>query len=140
MPDGPIDESGGQWLWVLTGMPDSGWREAQMGVSGGDMGSLERHPGRERPDRTGCLRSITVRIKPKPFALFIHDLSVDEARRRSAILDAIGDDWDPIRALAQEMQAHEMLYSNLNSDQQRVYDELVSAGVLPDRTMNRAAD
>ena len=81
-----------------------------------------------------------MRIEPKPFALFVHDLSVDEARRRSAILDAIGDDWDPIRALAQEMQAHEMLYSNLNSDQQRVYDELVSAGVLPDRTMNRAAD
>jgi hypothetical protein len=81
-----------------------------------------------------------VGIKPKSFALIIHDLSVDEARRRSAILDAIGDDWDPIRALAQEMQAHELLYSNLNPEQQRVYDELVSAGVLPDRTVNRAAD
>ena len=79
-------------------------------------------------------------IKPKSFPLIIHDLSVDEPRRRSAILDAIGDDWDPIRALAQEMQAHEQLYSNLNPEQQRIYDELVSAGVLPDRTADRAAD
>jgi hypothetical protein len=111
-----------------------------MGVSGGDMGSLEREPGSEGPDRASRLRSITVGIKPKSFALIIHDLSVDEPRRRSAILDAIGDDWDPIRALAQEMQAHELLYSNLNPEQQRIYDELVSAGVLPDRTVNRAAD
>jgi hypothetical protein len=74
------------------------------------------------------------------FALIIHDLSVDEARRRSAILDAIGDDWDPIRALAQETQAHEPLYFDLNPDQQRIYNELVSAGVLPDRTADRAAD
>ena len=53
-------------------------------------------------------------ITPKSFALIIHDLSVDEPRRRSAILDAIGDDWDSIRALAQEMQAHEQRYLNLN--------------------------
>jgi len=69
-----------------------------------------------------------------------HDLVLDEARRRTAILEAIGDDWDPIEALAQEMQAYELLYSNLNPEQQRIYDELVSAGVLPDRTLNRAAD
>ena len=79
-------------------------------------------------------------IKPTSFALLVHDRSVDEARRRSAYLDAIGDEWDPIRAVAQEMHAHELLYSNLNLEQQRVYDELVSAGVLPDRTVNRAAD
>jgi Family of unknown function (DUF6400) len=79
-------------------------------------------------------------IKLTSFARIVHDLSVDEVRRRSANLDAIGDDWDPIRAAAQEIQAHELLYSNLNHEQQRVYDELVSAGVLPDRTVNRAAD
>jgi Family of unknown function (DUF6400) len=78
-----------------------------------------------------------VRIKPQFFA---HDLSLDEARRRRAILMAIGDNWDPIDALTHEMQAYELLYSNLDPDQQRVYDELVSAGVLPGRTASRAAD
>ncbi len=33
-----------------------------------------------------------------------------------------------------------MLYSNLDEEQQRVYDELVSEGVLPDRTVNRVID
>jgi hypothetical protein len=61
------------------------------------------------------------------------DLSLDEARRRSAILDAIGDDWDPIRALADEDRAYRMLYSGLDDEQQRAYDDLVAAGVLPDR-------
>ncbi|MCW2686389.1 MAG: hypothetical protein JWR37_1279 [Mycobacterium sp.] len=69
-----------------------------------------------------------------------HNLASDETRRRTAILAAIGDDWDPIQALAGEMQAYELLYSNLDSEQQRIYDELVSAGVLPDRTVNGAAD
>src|SRR5580693_1227651 len=102
------------------------------------MGSLEGDPGSEGSDKASRLRSITVGITPMSFALIIHDLSVDEARRRSAILGAIGDDWDPIRALAQEMQAHELLYLNLNSEQHWIYDELVSAGVLPDRTVNHA--
>ncbi len=63
------------------------------------------------------------------------DLSFDEARRRSAILAAIGDDWDPVQALTEEEQAHRMLYSSLDDEQQRAYDELVSAGILsPDRT------
>ncbi|MCW2689251.1 MAG: hypothetical protein JWR37_4141 [Mycobacterium sp.] len=71
---------------------------------------------------------------------FAHDLTLDEARRRSAILEAIGDDWDPVAVLAEEEQAYDMLYSNLDAEQQRVYDELVSAGVLPDRAVHRAAD
>jgi hypothetical protein len=33
-----------------------------------------------------------------------------------------------------------MLYSDLDEEQQRIYDELVSARVLPDRTVNRVAD
>jgi hypothetical protein len=33
-----------------------------------------------------------------------------------------------------------MLYSNLDEDQQRVYDELVSAGVLPERDGDRVTD
>lgn len=71
---------------------------------------------------------------------FAYDLTLDEARRRSAVLEAIGDDWDPIAVLAEEDKAYDMLYSNLDDDQQRIYDELVAAGVLPDRAVKRVAD
>jgi hypothetical protein len=42
--------------------------------------------------------------------------------------------------LAEEEKAYDMLYSGLDEDQQRIYDELVSAGVLPDRAVDRVAD
>jgi hypothetical protein len=71
---------------------------------------------------------------------FAYDLTLDEARRRSAVLEAIGDDWDPVAVLAEEEKAYDMLYSDLDDEQQRVYDELVRAGVLPERTTARAAD
>jgi hypothetical protein len=71
---------------------------------------------------------------------FSYDLTLDEARRRAAMLEAIGDDWDPIAVLAEEEKAYHMLYSDLDEEQQRIYDELVGAGVLPDRTVNRVAD
>jgi hypothetical protein len=71
---------------------------------------------------------------------FSYDLTLDEARRRTAVLEAIGDDWDPIAVLAEEEKAYDMLYSDLDDEQQRIYDELVSAGALPDRTVNRVAD
>jgi hypothetical protein len=71
---------------------------------------------------------------------FAYDLTLDEARRRSAVLEAIGDDWDPIAALAEEETAYDMLYSGLDAEQQRVYDELVRAGVLPSRTADRVTD
>ncbi|WP_169926933.1 DUF6400 family protein [Mycobacterium mantenii] len=71
---------------------------------------------------------------------FAYDLTLDEARRRSAMLEAIGDDWDPIAVLREEEKAYDMLYSNLDEEQQRVYDELVHAGVLPERTIARATD
>lgn len=71
---------------------------------------------------------------------FAFDLTLDEVRRRTAVLEAIGDDWDPIRALAEEEQAYAMLYSNLDDEQQRHYDELVTAGVLPDRAVDCASD
>ena len=41
--------------------------------------------------------------------------------------------------LAEEEKAYDMLYADLDEEQQRIYDEL-SAGVLPDRTVNRVAD
>jgi len=71
---------------------------------------------------------------------FAYDLTLDEARRRTAVLEAIGADWDPVAVLAEEEKAHAMLYSNLDEEQQRIYDELVSAGVLPERTVDRVAD
>ncbi|OBB79885.1 hypothetical protein A5760_20310 [Mycobacterium colombiense] len=71
---------------------------------------------------------------------FAYDLTLDEARRRSAMFEAMGDDWDPIAVLSEEEQAYNMLYSNLDEEQQRVYDELVRAGVLPERTAARATD
>jgi hypothetical protein len=71
---------------------------------------------------------------------FAYDLTLDEARRRSAVLEAIGDDWDPIAVLAEEEKAYDMLYSDLDEEQQRIYDELVGAGVLPDRAVSRVAD
>ena len=64
---------------------------------------------------------------------FAYDLTLDEARRRSAVLEAIGDEWDPIAVFAEEQRAEEMLYSDLDDEQQRIYDDLVRAGVLPDR-------
>lgn len=71
---------------------------------------------------------------------FAYDLTLDEVRRRSAVLEAIGDNWDPIHALAEEEQAYAMLYSNLDAEQQRQYDMLVEAGVLPHRAVDHAAD
>jgi uncharacterized protein DUF6400 len=71
---------------------------------------------------------------------FAYDLTLDEARRRTAVLEAIGDDWDPVAVLAEEDRAYDMLYANLDDEQQRIYDELVSAGVLPERAADRVAD
>ena len=71
---------------------------------------------------------------------FAYDLTLDEARRRAAVLEAIGDYWDPVEVLAQEDRAYAMLYSDLDQDQQRIYDELVAAGVLPDRVAGRVSD
>jgi Family of unknown function (DUF6400) len=71
---------------------------------------------------------------------FAYDLTLDEARRRAAVLEAIGEDWDPLAVLAEEDRAYAMLYSDLDDEQQRIYDELVAAGVLPDRMVGRVPD
>ena len=71
---------------------------------------------------------------------FAYDLTLDEVRRRTAVLEAIGADWDPVAVLAEEEKAYDMLYSDLDVEQQRIYDELVAAGVLPDRSASRVAD
>ncbi|WP_458689749.1 DUF6400 family protein [Nocardia tengchongensis] len=71
---------------------------------------------------------------------FAYDLTLDEMRRRSAVVAALGDDWDPVAVLAEEDRAYDMLYSNLDDEQQRIYDELVQAGILPDRAMRPITD
>jgi hypothetical protein len=71
---------------------------------------------------------------------FAYDLTLDEVRRRTAVLQAIGADWDPVAVLAEEERAYDMLYSGLDDEQQRTYDELVAAGVLPDRSASHVAD
>ncbi|WP_405540340.1 DUF6400 family protein [Streptomyces sp. NBC_00075] len=80
-------------------------------------------------DRPGALPTVD----------FAVDLSSHELLRRAHVLDALGSDWDPLAALRGEEAAYELLYSGLSADQQRVYDELVSAGVLPRRGDGHAA-
>ncbi|MGW0710892.1 DUF6400 family protein [Streptomyces sp. NPDC002643] len=67
------------------------------------------------------------------------DLSAHEMLRRAHVLDALGEDWDPVAALRGEETAYDLLYSGLDAEQRRVYDELVSAGVLPRRGDGHAA-
>lgn len=71
---------------------------------------------------------------------FAYDLTLDEARRRAAVLEAIGEDWDPLAVLAEEDRAYAMLYSDLDDEQQRIYDDLVAAGVLADRVAGHVPD
>ncbi len=59
--------------------------------------------------------------------------------RRAHVLAALGPDWDPVTALRGEEEAYALLYSGLSVEQQRLYDDLVSAGVLPRRGGGHAA-
>ncbi|MEV6421029.1 DUF6400 family protein [Streptomyces sp. NPDC051662] len=62
---------------------------------------------------------------------FTIDLTFEEARRRAEVVAALGPDWDPVAALRGEDEAYALLYSGLDAEQQRTYDLLVAAGVLP---------
>ncbi|MCX4509232.1 MULTISPECIES: DUF6400 family protein [Streptomyces] len=70
---------------------------------------------------------------------FTIDLTFEEARRRAEVVTALGPDWDPVAALEGEEAAYALLYSGLDADQQRTYDMLVAAGVLPGGEPGRAA-
>jgi len=59
------------------------------------------------------------------------DLTAHEARRRTEVVAALGDSWDPLAVMEGEADAHRLLYSDLDAEQQATYDMLVSAGVLP---------
>ncbi|MDQ2706691.1 MAG: DUF6400 family protein [Actinomycetota bacterium] len=60
---------------------------------------------------------------------FVLDLAVEEGRRLSAVLEA-GTGWNPLAVLAGEAEAHGLLYSGLDLDQQRTYHLLVREGIL----------
>ncbi|WP_371494230.1 DUF6400 family protein [Kitasatospora sp. NBC_00374] len=67
------------------------------------------------------------------------DLTIEEARRRAEVVAALGPDWDPVAVMRGEDEAYALLYSGLDADQQRTYDGLVAAGVLPAQRPGRAA-
>lgn len=71
-----------------------------------------------------------------PFAI---DLTFEEGRRRAEVVAALGPDWDPVAVLRGEDEAYALLYSGLDAEQQRTYDLLVAAGVLPGEEPGRAA-
>jgi Family of unknown function (DUF6400) len=71
-----------------------------------------------------------------PFSI---DLTFEEARRRTEVVAALGPDWDPVEALRGEEEAYALLYSGLDTEQQRTYEMLVAAGVLPGEGPGRAA-
>ncbi|WP_329454175.1 DUF6400 family protein [Streptomyces sp. NBC_01497] len=71
-----------------------------------------------------------------PFSI---DLTFDEVRRRSEVVAALGPHWDPVAALQGEDEAYALLYSGLDEEQQRTYDMLVAAGVLPGQEPGRAS-
>jgi len=62
-------------------------------------------------------------------ATFTLDLTAHEQRRLAAVVAAMPD-LDPGAVLAAETEAHRMLYSNLDAEQQATYRMLVDAGVL----------
>ncbi|MGW3331747.1 DUF6400 family protein [Streptomyces rubiginosohelvolus] len=69
---------------------------------------------------------------------FTIDLTFEEARR-AEVVAALGPDRDPVAALRSENEACTLLYSGLDAEQQRIYDRLVAAGVLPEEDPGRAA-
>lgn len=62
---------------------------------------------------------------------FVFDLTAHETTRLAAVLDALGDSYDPVEVEAGEAAARRMLMSNLSPGQAAIRDELIAAGVLP---------
>ncbi|MBJ6641630.1 hypothetical protein H4K36_34400 [Streptomyces sp. DHE7-1] len=70
---------------------------------------------------------------------FTVDLSSHEMLRRTHTVAALGAGWDPVAALHGEQAAYDLLYSGLDDEQRRLYEELIAAGVLPRRGGGDAA-
>lgn len=58
-----------------------------------------------------------------------YDLTAHEPRRIAAVLEA-SDDLDPAAVHADEVEAHRLLYSDLDDEQQAVYDMLIEEGLI----------
>ncbi|MFH0177055.1 DUF6400 family protein [Streptomyces cacaoi] len=94
----------------------------------------------DEPDESGAAsRPAADRPGAHPSTDLTIDLTSHEMLRRAHVLDALGPDWDPVAALRDEEAANDLLYSGLSAEQQRMYDELVAAGVLPRRGGGHAA-
>jgi hypothetical protein len=65
--------------------------------------------------------------------VFEIDLTLEETRRRAAVMAALEPGWDPPAVMRGEEEAYDLLYSGLDERQQEIYDILVDAGVLPQR-------
>ena len=61
------------------------------------------------------------------------DITGHEMTRRAHVMNALGAEWDPVAVMRGEEEAYDRLYSGLDQEQQRLYDTLVAAGVLPRR-------
>jgi hypothetical protein len=61
---------------------------------------------------------------------FFLDLDAHEQFRLASVLAASEGTYDPAVVHEGERKARELLYSGLDCDQQRIYDELKAAGVL----------
>ncbi|MGJ6965477.1 DUF6400 family protein [Streptosporangium sp. G11] len=68
-----------------------------------------------------------------PHTDFEIDLTLEEARRRAAVMAALEPGWDPVAVMRAEEEAYDLLYSDLDERQRETYDMLVAAGVLPRR-------
>ncbi|GGK89815.1 hypothetical protein Sme01_50210 [Sphaerisporangium melleum] len=75
-----------------------------------------------------------------PHIVFEMDLTLHETRRRAEVVAALGPGWDPVAVMRGEEEAYDLLYSGLDREQRQTYEMLVSAGVLPPRGADRAAD
>ncbi|WP_328741029.1 DUF6400 family protein [Streptomyces erythrochromogenes] len=70
---------------------------------------------------------------------FTLDLTSQEVLRRAHVMEALGPHWNPIEVLHSEETAHNLLYSGLDAQQQRLHDDLTAAGILPTREDGHAA-
>ncbi|MGW1893947.1 DUF6400 family protein [Streptomyces sp. NPDC002004] len=94
--------------------------------TGPDEGAGRQSPGAGGPDARALVD-------------FEVDLTSLEVSRRAQVMAVLGPDWDPIEVLRGEEAAYDLLYSGLDEEQQRMYDDLVAAGVLPRRGGGHAA-
>ncbi len=64
----------------------------------------------------------------------VFDVGQEDLNRRSLVIEAMGDEFDPAEILQDEQEADELLFSNLDAEQQETYDMLVREGVICDRS------